>query len=87
MLRRERRLQFMGIRRNLKSVPFAYTALLLSFTIVFAVFASILKDAFMPAFRNPVRNLFFNALPSYMQGRSRAMALVLVRHPCAVWSN
>ncbi len=56
----------------------AYTALLLSFTIVFAVFASILKDTFMPAFRNPVRNLFFNALPGYMQGRSRAMALVLV---------
>lgn len=55
-----------------------YAALLLSFTIPFAVFASILKDALMPAFRNPVRNLFFNALPGYMQGRSRAMALVLV---------
>jgi hypothetical protein len=32
----------------------------------------------MPAIRNPVRNLFFNALPGYMQGRARAMAVALV---------
>lgn len=56
----------------------AYAALLVSFTLPFAIFSSVLKDALMPAFRNPVRNLFFNALPAYMQGRSRAIAIVLV---------
>jgi HEAT repeat protein len=56
----------------------AYAALLASFTIPLAIFASILKDTLMPAVRNPVRNVLFNAVPAYMQGRSRAMALVVV---------
>jgi ATP/ADP translocase len=45
---------------------FSYFALLVSFSFPSAVFASLNKDAIMTAFRNPVRNLFFNALPENM---------------------
>ena len=56
----------------------SYGLLILSFSLPAAIFASINKDSFMKAFRNPVRNLLFNALPNYMQGRARAMAAGLV---------
>ncbi len=56
----------------------SYGLLILSFSLPAAIFASINKDALMKAFRNPVRNLLFNALPNYMQGRARAMAAGLV---------
>lgn len=56
----------------------SYGLLILSFSLPAAIFASINKDAIMKAFRNPVRNLLFNALPNYMQGRARAMAAGLV---------
>lgn len=56
----------------------SYGLLILSFSLPAAIFASVNKDALMKAFRNPVRNLLFNALPNYMQGRARAMAAGLV---------
>ncbi len=42
-----------------------------------ALVASFNKDAVMPAFRNPVRNLFFDALPPGQQGRARAMSVMI----------
>jgi hypothetical protein len=57
---------------------FSYFALLVSFSFPSAVLASLNKDAIMTAFRNPVRNLFFNALPENMQGRARATSVVVV---------
>jgi len=54
------------------------TALASSFTLPAALIGSINKDALMPAFRNPVRNMFFNVLPDYIQGRARALSIALV---------
>lgn len=48
--------------------------LLLSYSLPAAVFGSVNKDSLMKAFRNPARNLLFNALPGSMQGRARAFA-------------
>jgi hypothetical protein len=56
----------------------AYIGLLISFALPAAIMASVNKDALMPAVRNPTRSLFFNVLPDYMQGRARALSLVLV---------
>jgi len=71
-----------GIKKINLIYPFttlaAFFGLLGSFTFPLAFFASINKDAIMPAIRMPVRNLFFNALPGYMQGRARAMSLAIV---------
>ncbi|MGD8875845.1 MAG: hypothetical protein PVH38_11915 [Gammaproteobacteria bacterium] len=53
-------------------------ALVSSFTLPAALIGSINKDALMPAFRNPVRNMFFNVLPDYIQGRARALSIALV---------
>lgn len=57
---------------------FSYFALLISFTFPSALFGSLNKEAIMNAFRNPVRNLFFNALPENIQGRARATSVVVV---------
>ena len=54
------------------------TALTFSFSLPSALFGSFNKDSLMPAFRNPVRSMFFNTLPAYMQGRARAMSIALV---------
>jgi ATP/ADP translocase len=71
-----------GVKRTNMFFPlctaFSYVGLMFSFTLPFALIGSFNKDAIMPAFRNPVRNLFFNALPNYMQGRARAMSIALV---------
>ncbi len=56
----------------------SYLFLILSFTFPVALFASFNKEVIMTALRNPVRNLFFNALPDYMQGRARALSLAVV---------
>lgn len=56
----------------------AYGGMLLSSGMLPAIWASVNKDALMPAIRMPVRSLFFNVLPDYVQGRSRALALVIV---------
>jgi hypothetical protein len=53
-------------------------ALVFSFSLPAALIGSINKDALMPAFRNPVRTMFFNVLPDYLQGRARAMSIALV---------
>jgi hypothetical protein len=54
------------------------TLLTFSFSLPSAIIGSFNKDALMPAFRNPVRSMFFNVLPGYMQGRARAMSIALV---------
>ncbi|MGB5306915.1 MAG: hypothetical protein WBO57_11810, partial [Gammaproteobacteria bacterium] len=53
-------------------------ALTVSFAFPVALLGSFNKDALMPAFRNPVRSLFFNVLPGYMQGRARAISVAVV---------
>jgi HEAT repeat protein len=55
-----------------------FIGLIFSPTLPAAILGSINKDAFMPAFRTPVRNIFFNALPSYVQGRARVLSVALV---------
>ena len=54
------------------------SALTFSFSLPSALLGSFNKDALMPAFRNPVRSMFFNILPGYIQGRARAMSIALV---------
>lgn len=56
----------------------SYLLLITSFVFPAALVASFNKDALMTAIRNPTRNLFFNALPDYMQGRGRASLLAVV---------
>jgi hypothetical protein len=53
-------------------------ALTVSFTLPTALAGSLNKDAFMPAFRNPVHSMFFNVLPDHMQGRIRAISVAVV---------
>ncbi|MDH3872051.1 MAG: hypothetical protein OEU44_07550, partial [Gammaproteobacteria bacterium] len=57
---------------------FSLLALVFSFALPSALLGSLNKDALMPAFRNPVRTMFFNVLPGYMQGRARAMSVAIV---------
>ncbi|NOY66188.1 MAG: hypothetical protein GXP13_02110 [Gammaproteobacteria bacterium] len=57
---------------------FSYAALIFSFALPSAIISSINKDSLMPAFRNPVRNMFYNALPNFIQGRARAMSVLVV---------
>ena len=61
----------------------SYLFLISSFTFPAALFASFNKEVIMTGLRNPVRNLFFNALPDYMQGRARALSLAVVL-PCSL---
>ncbi len=55
-----------------------YVGLLFSFTLPLALIGSFNKDTIMPAFRRPVRNIFMDALPMQIQGRARAMSIVVV---------
>ena len=55
-----------------------YVGLMFSFTLPLALIGSFNKDAIMPAFRRPVRNIFMDALPVRIQGRARAMSIVVV---------
>lgn len=55
-----------------------FSGLLVSMSLPFAILASFSRDTIMPAFRSPARDLFFNALPSRIQGRARALSLTLV---------
>lgn len=52
--------------------------LIFNFSLIPALIGSLNKEAFMPAFRNTVRSMFFNVLPDYIQGRARAMSVALV---------
>lgn len=56
----------------------SFGALLVQFALPAALLASFSRDSVMPALRGPTRNLFFNVLPDYMQGRVRALSLGLV---------
>lgn len=56
----------------------SFGVLLAQFALPAALLASFSRDSVMPALRNPTRNLFFNILPDYMQGRVRALSLGLV---------
>jgi hypothetical protein len=75
-------IQRFGIKTVNLFFPFStilcYITLIFSFTLPAGIIASLNKDSIMPAFRNPVRNLFYNALPSFIQGRARAMSVVIV---------
>ena len=52
--------------------------LVFSFVLPAAIIGSLVKDAFMPALRNPVRTLFFNAIPTHMQGRAHSLSIGVV---------
>lgn len=74
-------LQRFGVRRMNLVFPLttlASCAGLLSLTLPSALLAAFNQSVIMPAIRNPSRNLLFQALPDYMQGRARALSLVLV---------
>ncbi|MDH3980269.1 MAG: MFS transporter [Gammaproteobacteria bacterium] len=71
-----------GVRRINLLFPLttltAMSALAVSFTLPAALFGSFNKDAIMPAFRNPVRTLFYSVIPTYIQGRARAISVAVV---------
>ncbi|MBE0614515.1 MAG: hypothetical protein IH604_12670 [Burkholderiales bacterium] len=75
-------LQRFGVRRMNLVFPLttlaSFAGLILSFTLPSALLAAFNQSVIMPAIRNPSRNLLFQALPDYMQGRARALSLVLV---------
>ena len=56
----------------------SYIGLLTSFSLHSALAGSINKDAIMPAFRNPVRAIFFNAIPENIRGRALSIQIVIV---------
>ena len=56
----------------------AACALLVSFTLAFAIIVGIIRDSLLNALQNPLRVIFFNALPGYMQGRARAVSIAFV---------
>ena len=71
-----------GIKKVNLFFPFTtllcYIAMLFSFALPSGILASINKDAIMPSLRNPISNLFYNALPEFIQGRARAMSIAVV---------
>jgi hypothetical protein len=75
-------IQRFGVRRINLLFPVttitSLVALAFSFTLPAALLGSLNKDTLMPAFRNPVRTLFFNVLPGYLQGRVRAVSIGIV---------
>jgi len=77
-----RSINYFGIKKVNLFFPFTslicFIALLFSFTLPAAILASINKDSIMPALRNPVSNLFYNALPNFIQGRARAISVAVV---------
>ena len=46
--------------------------------LVAAVIGSINKDTIMGSIRNPIQTIFYNALPNHMQGRSRALSIIII---------
>lgn len=71
-----------GVRRINLLFPITtmlcFIGLLFHQGLVLAIIGSVNKDSLMPAFRNPVHAMFFNVLPGNMQGRARAVSVVLV---------
>jgi len=75
-------LQRYGVRKLNLVFPittlFSFVALLLHFQLPSALAGSFNRRVLMPTLRNSSRNLLFTALPDYLQGRGRALSLVLV---------
>jgi AAA family ATP:ADP antiporter len=73
---------WMGVRRTKYIYPvttvLSFVALLVHPGFLAALFASINRETIMPAFRTPVRQMFFNVLPEYMKGRARAIMIAVV---------
>jgi hypothetical protein len=71
-----------GIRRMNYLFPavtgVAASALLFSFTLPIAIMVSIGRDSLLNALQNPLKSIFMNALPAYIQGRARSVSIVLV---------
>jgi hypothetical protein len=71
-----------GIRKMNLAFPLttalSFVALLVSFKLPSALFGSFNRRVLMPTVRNSSRNLLFGALPDYIQGRARALTLMLV---------
>ncbi len=75
-------MSWIGVRKTKYIYPVAtilsFALLLVHPGFIAALFASISRDTIMPAFRTPVRQMFFNVLPEYMKGRSRATMIAVV---------
>lgn len=73
---------WVGVRRTKFIYPIttilSFILLLVQPGFIAAVFASINRDTFMPAFRVSVRQMFFNVLPEYMKGRARAITVAII---------
>jgi hypothetical protein len=59
-----------------------FIAFFISFKLPAALFKEFNRRILLPSVRTPSRNLLFEALPDYMQGRARALTLALVL-PCS----
>ena len=60
------------------STAASFALLSLSASFIPAVIGRFNYTGMMPAFRNPAANLFYSALPAYMQGRARALSIGLI---------
>src|SRR3954470_13064880 len=58
-----------------------FGAMIAFFNVPAALTSTLNRRVLLPAMRNPSRSLLFDALPDYMQGRARALSLMLVL-PC-----
>lgn len=58
-----------------------FTGMIAFFNVPAALTSTLNRRVLLPAMRNPSRSLLFDALPDYMQGRARALSLMLVL-PC-----
>ena len=58
-----------------------FTGMIAFFNVPSALVSTLNRRVLLPSMRNPSRSLLFEALPDYMQGRARALSLMLVL-PC-----
>ncbi len=55
-----------------------FAGMIAFFNVPTALTSTVNRRVLLPAMRNPSRSLLFDALPDYMQGRARALSLMLV---------
>jgi hypothetical protein len=55
-----------------------FAGMITFFNVPSALVSTVNRRVLLPAMRNPSRSLLFDALPDYMQGRARALSLMLV---------
>ncbi len=55
-----------------------FAGMITFFNVPGALVSTVNRRVLLPSFRNPSRSLLFDALPDYMQGRARALSLMLV---------